>query len=206
MNDLVYNVNSKNGVVECTVQNCRRDFMRIAQKVIAQYPENIRYFYNFIAAYHCGNTIKDEYVGVAKCSNEDVFNEMYGKDVARTKAIIKREDAYNMTLAAIYSDIVDLMNINLSIDRSGILSKHCDNFVEMMETGKTVAQLYGYDDKCYGVDFTPHYCSLCHKEFLNYKDDIDYLTNEFSWELFKTANGSVAEVCPHCLKTIKSLS
>lgn len=214
-NDLIYNVDLINETIECKVQNCKKDFMRVTDKVLSQYPEHIRYFYKFIASYYCEKIIKDEYVGKSTCSSTDTFNERYGKDIARTKAIIKRENAFNLALEAIFNDIEVLMDINIEINRDDVLDKHLDNMCALLENEKSLSHIRGYikDDE-YGVtnnidlnkDYTPHYCSLCEKTFLNYKDDSDYLDNEHSWWPIDLPNGSKLEVCSTCMETLKKLS
>lgn len=220
MNDLIYDVNLSTKTIECKVQNCKKDFMRITDKVLSQYPEHIRYFYKFIASYRCEEMIKDEYIGKTTCSSADTFNERYGKDVARTKAIIKRENAFQSTLETIFNDIEILMDVNASIDRDNVLGKHLDNMCDLLETSKSLAQIRGYDkdDVCdeYGItnnidlnvnkEYTPHHCSLCEKTFLNYKDDKDYMNNEHSWWPIDLPNGVTIEVCPTCIDTVKKLS
>lgn len=217
MNDLIYIVDLHNETVECKVQHCKRDFMRITDKILSQYPEYIRYFYKFIAAYRCESMIKDEYIGKSVCSQADTFNERYGKDIARTKAIIKRENAFQETLEKIFEDIELLADINISIDREreNVLDKHNDNMCALLENEKSLAAIRGYDkDDEYGIkdnidlnrDYTPHCCSLCGKTFLNYTDDKDYSEIERSWWLIELSNGNVIEVCASCLDAIEKLS
>lgn len=217
-NDLIYNVDLINETVECRVLHCKDDFLRITDKILAQYPEHIRYFYRFINVYYCEQMIKDEYIGKSVCSQEDTFNEAYGRDIARTKAIIKRENAFNLALETIFNDIEVLMDINTEINRDDVLDRHLDNMCDLLETSKSLAQIRGYDkdDVCdeYGItnnidlnkDYTPHYCSLCEKTFLNYKDDSDYLDNEHRWWPIDLPNGSKLEVCSTCMETLKKLS
>lgn len=204
MNDLIYDVDNNAGIIKCTVQNCRNDFMRITDKILSQYPQNIRYFYRFIAAYRCESMIQDEYIGKSVCSKSDIFNERYGRDIARTKAIIKRESAYESTLEAIYNDIETLFDINISIGRENILEKHMDNLFEMLDSGKSLSTIKGYSEN--DVDYTPHCCSLCNKTFLNYTDDVDYTQHEKSWVVMKTEDNKTIEMCPACVDVINSLA
>ena len=138
-NDLIYNVDLINETVECKVQHCKSDFMRITDKVLSQYPEHIRYFYKFITSYYCEKVIKDEYIGKSVCSSGDIFNERYGKDIARTKAIVKRESAFNHALDLIWDDINTLSDINVSINRDSVLDKHIDNMCDLLENEKSLA-------------------------------------------------------------------
>ena len=214
MNDLIYTVDYVTKITECKVQDCKRDFMRITEKILSQYPEYIRPFYNFIAHYRCEAMIKDEYVGKSVCSSADTFNERYGKDIARTKAIIKRENAFQETLEAIYEDIATLADINISIDREHVLDKHIDNMCALLENEKSLAAIRGYDkDDEYGIkdnidlnrDYTPHCCSLCGKTFVNYTDDAAYEINEESWKVIETNEGTKIEMCPMCAEVIATL-
>ena len=190
--------------------------MRITDKILSQYPEHIRYFYKFITSYYCEKIIKDEYIGKSICSSGDIFNENYGKDLARTKAIIKREQAFNHALDAIFNDIEVLMDINTSIERDSVLGKHLDNMCDLLDNGKSLAEIRGYnrDEDEYGIadnidlnkSYTPHCCSLCGKTFLNYKDDKNYSENERMWWLIDMPLGKRIEVCSSCEDTINKLS
>lgn len=215
MNDLIYVANLKTGVTECKVQNCKKDFMRITDKILSQYPEYLRPFYKFIAYYRCEEIIKDEYVGKSVCSSADTFNERYGKDIARTKAIIKRESAFQTALEAISNDIELLAEINASIDREDVLDKHLNNMCALLENEQSLAKIRGYekDDELdfaneldLNKNYSPHCCSLCGKTFLNYLDDKDYLDNEHSWWPIDLPNGNKLEVCSTCMDTLKKLS
>jgi hypothetical protein len=212
MNDLIYNVNAETRTTTCTVQNCKKDFMRMTDKILSQYPEQIRYFYRFITVYYCEKMIKDEYTGRTVCSKFDVFNERYGKDIARTKAIIKRENAFQSTLEAIYNDIETLSEINISIDRSEILDKHLGNFCDLLENEVSLAAMRGYDDE-YGIadnidlnnESTPHCCSLCGATFMNYVDDKEYDSNEQMWKTVGCGDQKL-EICHRCMEAISLLS
>lgn len=218
MNDLIYKINKETKTIECTTQNCKRDFMRITDKVLSMYPEHIRYFYKFISTYHCEKTIKDEYTGRAVCSGDDKFNERYGKDIARTKAIIKREEAFMSTLEAIFDDIDTLIDVNLSIDRNNVLEKHLDNMCDLLDYEKSLAHIRGYsqdvveeNEKCNdsiddNLEYAPHFCNLCEKSILNYTDDIEFDNIEASWSLLNVTGGTPIEICPECKETLNKLS
>ena len=215
MNDLIYTVNPATKSIECKVQNCKKDFMRITDKVLSQYPEYIRYFYKFIASYRCEELIKDEYIGKTTCSPADTFNERYGKDVARTKAIIKRESAFQSALEAIFNDIELLSEVNISIDRENVLDKHLGNMCDLLTTQQSLAKIRGYDkddeldfsnEADLNKEYTPHCCALCQNTFINYKDDIKYLDNERNWWLINMPFSKKIEVCSKCVETLQKLS
>ena len=217
-NDLIYHVDSTNETVECRVLHCKTDFLGIADKLLAQYPEHIRYFYKFINVYYCEQMIRDEYMGKSICSQEDKFDEQYGRDIARTKAIIKRENAFNNALEAIFNAIDTLADVNVRIDRDGVLNRHIDNMCDLLENKKSLAEIRGYnkdnkDDECgiadnidLNTNYTPHCCALCGYTFLNYTDDSAYLDNELKWRPIDLPNGNKLEVCDGCMYTIAKLS
>lgn len=219
-NDLIYNVDLINETVECRVLHCKDDFLRITDKILAQYPEPIRYFYRFINAYYCEQMIKDEYIGKSVCSQEDIFNEAYGRDIARTKAIIKRENAFNRALETVFNAITTMSNINIEINRDSVLGRHVDNMCDLLMNEKSLSEIRGYtcnenkDEDEYGIadnidlnkDYTPHCCALCGKQFLNYKDDKDYVDNERNWWLLDMPLGKKVELCSTCIDTIEKLS
>lgn len=217
-NDLIYHVDSINETVECRVLHCKTDFLGIVDKLLAQYPEHIRYFYKFINVYYCEQMIRDEYIGKSICSQGDKFDEQYGRDIARTKAIIKRENAFNNALEAILDAIHTLVDVNVRIDRDSVLDRHIDNMCDLLENAKSLSEIRGYsknkdEDKCEIInnidlnkDYTPHHCALCGKTFLNYKDDKDYLNNEQNWWLIDMPFGKKIEMCSSCVNTIEKLS
>jgi hypothetical protein len=168
-----------------------------------------------ISSYYCNQIVKDEYIGKSKCSSADAFDESYGRDIARTKAIVKRENAFIHALDLIYDDIGVLKEINLSIDRDSVLEKHIDNMIDLLTSEKSLAKIRGYNkDNEYDIadnidlnkPYTPHQCSLCGKTFLNYKDDKSYLDNEHSWWPIDLPNGNKLELCSTCTETLKKLS
>jgi hypothetical protein len=203
-NDLIYEVNKVTGEVKCTVENCKRDFMRITEKILSQYPERVSYFYKFIAAYHCENHINDKYVGVAKCHPEDTFNEAYGKDLARTQAIIKREDAFQKTLYKIYEDIDNLEEVNTRCLRPNVLDKHFENMIMLLEEGKCLDELLNPEAFANAhhdaTNYTPHCCGICDRKTINYTDDARYESIENEWVLVKKKDGSQLEVCKDCFE------
>jgi hypothetical protein len=217
-NDLIYHVDPINETVECRVLHCKTDFLSIADKLLKQYPEHIRYFYKFINVYYCEQMIRDEYIGKSICSQDDKFDEQYGRDIARTKAIIKRENAFNNALEAILDAIHTLVDVNVRIDRDSVLDRHIDNMCDLLENAKSLSEIRGYSknedkDKCEIInnidlnkDYTPHHCALCGKTFLNYKDDKDYLNNEHNWWLIDMPFGKKTEMCSSCVNTIEKLS
>lgn len=211
MNDLIYDVNVKTRTVVCKVQHCRQDFLRITEKILSRYSPRIQQFYRNIAVYYAAD-IHDEYEGVAVCSLLDDFNVQYGKDLARTRAIVKREETFERVLDKIFDDITILLDVNIDIDRDYVLDKHLCNLDALLDEGISLAQMRGYDkDECednidLNKDYTPHCCSLCDKKFVNYKDDKDYLANEHNWWPIDLPNGQNLEVCSSCMDTLKKLS
>ena len=83
-NNVKYYVNRDKRIVVCVLSGCRWN----AYNRIKKYVPN----------YDCPYTkllIKDEYVGIAKCSPEDTWDEDYGQRLAFARARKKRDDAIN---------------------------------------------------------------------------------------------------------------
>ena len=208
INDLIYEVNEETGEVKCTVENCKRDFMRIVEKALSQYPERVSYFYKFIAMYHSEKCIRDTYCGVAKCHPEDTFDEAYGRDLARTNAIIKREEAFQKTLYKIYEDIDNLEEVTDTCLRPNVLHKHVSNMVTLLEEGKGLDELLNppatREENWYDVfdkrEYTAHYCNICDRNIVNYVEDSNYETIEDEWVIVKKKDGSQLEVCKDCFE------
>lgn len=204
INDLIYDVNKETGEVKCTVENCKRDFMRIVEKALSQYPERVNYFYKFIAMYHSEKCIRDTYCGVAKCHPEDTFDEAYGRDLARTNAIIKREEAFQKTLYKIYEDIDNIEEVTNTCLRPNVLHKHVSNMVTLLEEGKGLDELLNPEAFANAhpdaKNYTPHCCGVCDRKTINYTDDARYESIENEWVLVKKKDGSQLEVCKDCFE------
>ncbi len=84
--DIRYIINKDKGVVVCILSGCTYIGFDRLRKYFPKYSL-------------CDNfEIKDEYVGVAKCAPEDVWDEEYGKKLAFFKARKKRNKAINNML------------------------------------------------------------------------------------------------------------
>jgi hypothetical protein len=168
-----------------------------------------------MSVYYCEKLVHDEYTGKAVCGTTDVFNVKYGKDIARTKAIVKREEAFHCALEAIYDAIDTLKEINCSINRDHVLFRHLDNFTELIEQQKPLSVIRHHEDEDeFGIadnidlnkEYTPHVCALCNHSFLNYYDDKEYESNENQWTAISMPNGQLVEICPTCAETVQKLS
>lgn len=94
MNDMMFKVDKKHGVVVCTLYNCKD----IPLKRIDKYLTNMSIR---DASKYC---IKDKYTGVAKCAPDDKFDEEHGKKLALRRAKNKRCRAINAAVVACYVD------------------------------------------------------------------------------------------------------
>lgn len=207
MKDLIYEVNESKRTVTCTVENCQKDFLRISEKILSQYPLRLQYFYKFIATYHCNEMICDTYSSTAKCHPEDVFNEDYGRDLARTQVFIKREEAFQKTLMKIYEDINEMNEVNNMCFRPKSMSRYYENRITLLEEEKP---LYNNNDLpiefAESIDFkreryTPHFCELCEDNIFNYWDDVKYDEIEDQWVVVvKADNGERIEMCSKCFE------
>lgn len=78
-----YIVKEEEGVVVCIISDCNFNAVALVDKY-----SNI--FENpFVSFVPDAFLINDQYKGVAKCSQEDTFNEEYGKKLAYRKAYLK---------------------------------------------------------------------------------------------------------------------
>lgn len=87
-NNVKYYVNKEKRTVVCVLSGCTWN----ASNRISKYVQNYDYF---IMPYGGELRIKDEYVGIAKCSPEDTWDEDYGQRLAFARARKKRDDAIN---------------------------------------------------------------------------------------------------------------
>ena len=86
-NNVKYYVNRDKRTVVCILSGCKWN----ATHRIAKYVRNYSYFIDPILKFN----IEDEYVGIAKCSPEDTWDEDYGQRLAFARARKKRDDAIN---------------------------------------------------------------------------------------------------------------
>lgn len=86
-NNVKYYVNRDKRTVVCILSGCRWN----ATNRILKYVRNYESFVNPYGEFR----IKDEYVGIAKCSPEDTWDEDYGQRLAFARARKKRDDAIN---------------------------------------------------------------------------------------------------------------
>lgn len=86
-NNVKYYVNRDKRTVVCVLSGCRWN----ATYRIEKYVRNSNSFVNPYGAFR----IEDEYVGIAKCSPEDTWDEDYGQRLAFARARKKRDDAIN---------------------------------------------------------------------------------------------------------------
>jgi hypothetical protein len=108
-----------------------------------------------------------------------------------------------------------LVDVNLSIDRDDVLTRHLTNIDALLTNLKPLSVIRGHEiEDEYGIadnidlnkDYTPHCCALCRKTFLNYTDDKDYAEHENDWQIINTLSGQKLEVCSVCRESIEALS
>ena len=98
-NDVEYKVYPENGVVICRLLNCKDvPYSRII-KYMQQWPMND-------SKYETDNV----FIGIAKCSPEDTFDEQYGKKLALERAKEKRRKAFNDMVRLYVNDTMRGLN------------------------------------------------------------------------------------------------
>lgn len=98
-NDVEYKVYPENGVVICRLLNCQDvPYSRII-KYMQQWPMND-------SKYEVDNV----FIGMAKCSPEDTFDEQYGKKLALERAKEKRRKAFNNMVRLYINDTMRGLN------------------------------------------------------------------------------------------------
>lgn len=98
-NDVEYFVIKNKGVVVCKLHNCETI---AADRIIKYTGMKIKNPYKYF--------IDNIFVGVAKCSPDDTFNEEYGKKLALTKAKASRGKAVNNMIKCFIEDKEKLLN------------------------------------------------------------------------------------------------
>lgn len=92
--DVEFIVKADKGVVVCKLYNCSEiPVRRISKQVGTIFPYSVENY-----------EIDNVYIGVAKCSPEDTFDEETGKRIALTKAKRKRGQAINNALKEFIAD------------------------------------------------------------------------------------------------------
>ena len=80
---VIFKVNKERGICICILTGCAE----IARKRICKYAPHVDFDW---WDKRLDITIKDKYVGVAKCAPEDTFDKEYGKKLALMRAKAKR--------------------------------------------------------------------------------------------------------------------
>lgn len=74
-NDISYKIDKENRIVICTIRNCKDIAINRITKYVWSYPGTWDEYF-----------IRDRYVGVARCAEEDEWDEEYGKQLALLRA------------------------------------------------------------------------------------------------------------------------
>ena len=90
-------------------------------------------------------TIKDTYSAIARCDKVDTFDIELGKDLARSRALAKREEVYGQAINRIYEILNDTSNFITSIRNVVDLhNKHKTNAEAITVSGKTLKEIRGF--------------------------------------------------------------
>ena len=100
-----YIVNEKDRIVVAILNNCKRDAINAAN---AWTGTNTWDCYNRIdlcVRYDNKYLIPDKFTGIAKCSDEDTWDEAIGKQIARDRVLNKYHKSLNKAVRKINTDI-----------------------------------------------------------------------------------------------------
>lgn len=146
--NLTYVIDEENRTVECTVKNCIDDFFNVIDRKIKGYKDNkiIATLIDFMTlSLDSDITIKDTYSAVARCDEVDTFDIELGKDLARSRALAKREEVYGQAINRIYEILNDTSNFITSIRNVVDLhNKHKTNAEAITVSGKTLKEIRGF--------------------------------------------------------------
>lgn len=146
--NLTYVIDEENRTVECTVKNCIDDFFNVIDRKIKGYKDNkiIATLIDFMTfSLDSDITIKDTYSAIARCDEVDIFDIELGKDLVRSRALAKREEAYGQAINRIYEILNDTSNFITSIRNVVDLhNKHKTNAEAITVSGKTLKEIRGF--------------------------------------------------------------
>jgi len=117
--NLRYEIDVDNRTVTVRVSQCISEFVKIIGKSLKSMGVDVADFVESCvnpdenntdnpmeALDFPGGAVFDQYVGVARCHPDDVFDPEKGMDLARSRALLKREKAYYKATSALLRDVL----------------------------------------------------------------------------------------------------
>lgn len=145
--DLIYNIDEEHRSVACMVNNCADEFYNIISKSCSSIKnaEKIYNIYMLILTQFLNDdmSLRNTYVGVARCSPTDSFNLKVGMDLARSRALAKREKAYHELFNRMLFSVqrIHMVNEHLRYTRN-LYTKHLENAHLIANTGLSLDELF----------------------------------------------------------------
>lgn len=196
-----YTIDEANGKIVAKLTNCKTEFYNFCKK---------RFHWKGFTINDI-KYVRDTYYGESRCRSEDTYNEQFGMDLARTRAIVKREthikkflDEYSRDVCVMFDELCKLL------EKRNAIWQHCSyNYhnlgcyeesleeIEKIHQSRYVSTLNG--------EVSMHLCTLCnHTEVINL-DDQNFRGKEEQWLLFRDSNGVLLETCNQCAARLRSL-
>lgn len=94
---ITYEIDEENGLVTAILNDCVVEYAKIMKRAYARSrlkEADISTINHRIGKMVAEGVLRDKYSGTAKCCSDDVFDEKIGMEIARSRAILKRELAY----------------------------------------------------------------------------------------------------------------
>lgn len=148
--NLRYEINPNSRTVTCFVDNCIDDFHNVLIKKSCSIKngDKIADILDYIITKHIDYGIEDTYSGVAVCDKEDNFNFDIGMDLARSRALAKREMAYGNVIISILNFLEEISELVPEIRNVvGLYDKHNTNANAISISGKTLAEIRGFENE-----------------------------------------------------------
>lgn len=148
--NLRYEVDPVKGTVTCFVDNCIDDFRNVFLKKSCSVKNGnkIADMLDYIITKHIDCGIEDTYFGVAVCDKEDKFNLDVGADLARSRALAKREMAYGNVIISVLNFLEEISEFVPEIRNVvGLYNKHNTNANAISASGKTLAEIRGFENE-----------------------------------------------------------
>ena len=139
--NITYEIDEENGIVTAILNDCVVEYAKIMKRTCAGSrlsEEDISVINHRIGKMVAEGVLRDKYSGTAKCSSDDVFDENIGMEIARSRAILKRELAYTRVTQKLFMK---------SVIETGIFCEISNRRCDKMEATCNILDRYEEDEE-----------------------------------------------------------
>ena len=145
--NLRYEHNEDTNEITCYVTDCVDEFYKSINRKCQSIHNGtmLEDVAMWIISKHTDKIIHDTYKGTVKCDPSDTFKLQNGFDMARSKALAKREEAYARMMIDINDRIKSMANQIFEVrDCTTLYNKHKTNAEAVAISGKSLNEIRGF--------------------------------------------------------------